>query len=59
MQQFDFDTTGRSPEAMGRQETTWEFTATDTQTTLELYSLDMSNPYGGPTLDNVSVVALP
>jgi choice-of-anchor C domain-containing protein len=58
-QEFDFDTAGRTQEDLGWTDTTWEFVAVADQTTLELYSIDMSDPIRGPTLDNVSVVALP
>lgn len=34
----------------------WEFTAVDTQTTLEFFSLQSDYPFGGPALDDVSVV---
>jgi choice-of-anchor C domain-containing protein len=58
-QAFTFDTTGMSDDNMGWEDTTWEFVATGDQTTLEIYSADGSNPWGGPALDNVSVVAVP
>jgi choice-of-anchor C domain-containing protein len=57
-QEFDFDCTGMSQDDMGWQEMTWEFVAVADQTTLELYSTDMTDPIRGPALDNVSVVAV-
>jgi choice-of-anchor C domain-containing protein len=57
---FAFDTTGKSfPSNMGWVTYEWQFTANDTSTTLELFSLDTFEDgysgYCGPALDNVSV----
>jgi choice-of-anchor C domain-containing protein len=54
---FTFDTTGKSQEAMGWVTKTWEFTAEGAETTLELYDAMTDDPFAGPALDNVSVVA--
>jgi len=53
---FAFDTTGRTNFDMGWMIRTWDFVATAEHTTIEFYSL--SGQSCGPTLDNVSVVAL-
>jgi uncharacterized protein (TIGR03437 family) len=55
-QTYTFDTTGFGPGNMGWAQVTWNFTANDTTTTLELDSADMPATGYGPTLDNVSVV---
>ena len=57
---FAFDTEGKSyPSPMGWVTHDWQFTANDTSTTLEFYSLhtfdDGYSGYCGPALDNVSV----
>src|SRR4029079_12059281 len=53
--EFTFDATGRSYEDMGWVTTTWEFTATDPETTLEFASATELPPACGPALDKVSV----
>lgn len=53
---FSFDTTGRSFSDLGWQAQSWQFTAVDTSTTIEFFSLNTVNGFRGPTLDNVSVV---
>jgi len=53
---FSFQS-GTDPNNLGWQEQTWDFTATDSQTTLEFYSLQTAYPYGGPALDDVMVTA--
>jgi len=55
---FSFDITGKSLSEMGWVNYTWEFTATDSVTTLQFLSLEPYNAYG-PALDNVSVVKQP
>jgi choice-of-anchor C domain-containing protein len=37
----------------------WTFTATNSSTTLEFFSMDAQNTYYGPTLDNVIVAPVP
>jgi len=54
---FSFDTTGRSRSDLGWQAQSWQFTAEDTSTTIEFFSLNTEGGVDGPTLDNVSVVA--
>lgn len=56
-QDYSFDTTGRSSSDMGWVTETFQFTATDTQTTLEFYSLSASGSSFGPAIDNVVVNA--
>ena len=55
---FEFDGTGKSREDPGWQTVTWEFTANDKETTLELYSLCKDDIFSGPMIDNVSVLAV-
>ncbi len=57
--EFSFDTTGKSPDNMGWTTKTWEFVAVGGETSLEFYSLDRKNPFFGPALDDVRVVAQP
>lgn len=52
---FTFDVTGKDGSNMGWTPQSWEFTATDAQTTLEFKGLDDTN--AGPALDNVAVTA--
>ena len=49
---------GTDPTNLGWETKSWLFTAVDTETTLEFYSLQTSYKFGGPALDNVSVVAV-
>jgi choice-of-anchor C domain-containing protein len=56
--EFTVDATGKSKTAMGWQNETWEFAADSERTTLELYSPMTEDGACGPTIDNVSVVAL-
>ncbi|MFM2380208.1 MAG: hypothetical protein RLZZ143_2789 [Cyanobacteriota bacterium] len=53
---FSFDITGKSTTNMGWVSESWDFTATDTTTTLSFSALDNTN--FGPALDNVSVTPL-
>jgi choice-of-anchor C domain-containing protein len=57
-EKFTFDSTGKSRTDMGWTTQTWEFTATDKETTLEFFTLMDEDPNCGPALDNVSVVAV-
>ncbi|HEX3998042.1 MAG TPA: choice-of-anchor C family protein [Pirellulales bacterium] len=55
-QAFEFDSTGKSLQAMGWSTKTWEFVAVADETTLEIYTLETTDPTRGPALDNVRVV---
>lgn len=52
---FTFSTKGKSLTDMGWEKVTWDFTATDDETELEIYSAEEADPFGGPAIDNVSV----
>jgi choice-of-anchor C domain-containing protein len=54
---FSFDTTGRSPSAMGWRPEAVRFTATSDRTTLRLASTTDPNSDCGPAIDEVKVVA--
>ena len=54
---FNFDITGKTLSNMGWTPQSWQFTANNTQTTLEFTSL--TNSGFGPALDNVAVVPVP
>jgi choice-of-anchor C domain-containing protein len=56
--EFEFDATGKTREQMGWEKKTWEFTATDDETTLEIFSTMTEDEACGPALDEVSVVAV-
>jgi choice-of-anchor C domain-containing protein len=56
--EFSFDTSGKSQRAMGWQNVTWEFTAESDRSTLELRSTMKEDLNCGPSVDNVSVVAV-
>ncbi|MEN6426903.1 MAG: choice-of-anchor C family protein [Phycisphaerales bacterium] len=56
--EYVFDCTGRTLDDMGWVTQTWQFTAVDTTTTLEFYSLDIGDAWKGPALDNVIVTAI-
>jgi choice-of-anchor C domain-containing protein len=56
--EFEFDVTGKTKEAMGWEKKTWDFTATEEETTLEIYTLMTEDESCGPALDEVSVVPL-
>jgi choice-of-anchor C domain-containing protein len=60
---FSFDVTGHDFDNMGWQPCSWQFTAIDSLTTIEFYSLDSDeggySAHCGPTLDNVSIVEIP
>ena len=53
---FSFDTTGKSANDMGWVTKRWDFTAIADETTIEFHTLETEDPFGGPVLDNVSVV---
>jgi len=56
---FSFDITGKSFSDMGWLLKSWQFTAVDTETTLEFLSLSNRKPQPyGAALDNVSIVAI-
>jgi choice-of-anchor C domain-containing protein len=54
--EFSFDATGKSLKNMGWVLKEWEFDATDSQTTLEFYTLETRDGAHGPALDDVRVV---
>jgi choice-of-anchor C domain-containing protein len=56
--QFTFDITGRTIRAMGWTLHSWTFTAIDTVSTIEFFSLDARVGLYGPALDKVSIVRL-
>jgi choice-of-anchor C domain-containing protein len=53
---FSFDAAGKTVGEMGWVTKTWEFTAVDDETTLEIHTLETEDMSCGPALDNVSVV---
>ena len=57
--EFWFDTTGHRRKALGWQRKTWQFTATDTKTTIEFFSIGKIHGHYGPLLDNVTVMIHP
>jgi len=58
-QAFSFDSTGKTIENMGWVTNEWEFDAVADQTTLEIFTLEKTDPVAGPALDNVRVEAVP
>ena len=56
---FEFDMAGVTLDDLKWEKKTWEFTAVDTTTVLEFHTAmaPMANPFGGPLLDDVKVVA--
>lgn len=57
--QYDIDVTGKTIQNMGWQTVTWTFSAVDSVTTLEFFSLDSAIGWYGPALDNVIVQRVP
>jgi choice-of-anchor C domain-containing protein len=55
---FSFDSSGRNSDEMRRVEYTWQFEAIASRTVLELRTLETTDPYAGPALDEVRVDAL-
>ena len=55
METFAFQSS-QDPNNLGWSQQSWQFTATEPETTLEFYSLQSAYPYGGPALDDVAVV---
>jgi choice-of-anchor C domain-containing protein len=55
-EEFLFNTEGKTTTDMGWATQVLDFTATDSETTLEFYTLMKEDPNYGPALDNVSVV---
>jgi choice-of-anchor C domain-containing protein len=55
---FSFDIDTHTLGDMGWVSCSWQFTATDTETTLEFYSTDDTGDFG-PALDNVVVTPIP
>jgi choice-of-anchor C domain-containing protein len=58
MERFTFDSTGKTVRKMGWVTRAWEFTAVADETTLEIYTLETTDPVAGPALDDVWVIAL-
>ena len=56
--EFAFDATGKTAENMGWVRKSWEFEAVAGRTTLEIYTLEKTDPVAGPALDDVRVVAV-
>lgn len=56
-QDFSFQA-GTNEKNLGWKDIEWLFTAIDTETTLEFYSLQTFYEFGGPALDNVRVSAI-
>jgi len=58
--EFEITMEGRSYEDLKWEEMTWEFTAREKATVLELHTAmpPTSNAFGGPLLDNVRVVEI-
>jgi choice-of-anchor C domain-containing protein len=54
-EEFLFNTEGKTTDNMGWATQVLDFTATDSETTLEFYTLMKEDPNCGPALDNVSV----
>jgi choice-of-anchor C domain-containing protein len=57
-EEFKYEKKDVTGENMGWTIRTWEFTATDDETTLEFTSLHPDEPFAGPALDDVIVVAM-
>ena len=57
---FECDMTGKTWDDLKWETKTWEFTAVDTITVLEFHTAmaATANPFGGPLLDDVKVVAV-
>jgi len=56
--EFAFDSTGKTADNMGWVTKEWEFDADDEQTKLEIRTLERSDPFRGPALDDVRVTAI-
>ena len=54
--EFPFDATGVTSENMRWVKKSWEFEAVADRTTLEIYTLEKTDPVTGPHLDDVRVV---
>jgi choice-of-anchor C domain-containing protein len=55
---FAFDATGKTRDNMGWLRKTWEFEAVADRTTLEIYTMEETDPVAGPSIDDVRVVAV-
>ena len=55
-EEFTFNVEGKSRSNMGWSTQVWDFTATDTETTLELFTTMTVDESYGAAIDNVSVV---
>jgi len=58
-QVFSFQTDGKTLQDMGWERKSWEFTAVDDETVLEIHTLDDEHGMAGPALDDVKVVTVP
>jgi choice-of-anchor C domain-containing protein len=56
--EFIFDSTGKTADNMGWVTKEWEFNADAEETSLEIRTLETMDPFRGPALDNVRVVAI-
>ena len=59
MQEFRFDSTGKTRDDMGWEKMVWEFEAIADETTLEIYTLETTDEFAGPTIDDVWVLPVP
>jgi Protein of unknown function (DUF642) len=57
-EEFTFNVEGKSRTNMGWTTQAWDFTATDAETTLELFTTMTVDENYGAAIDNVSVVEL-
>lgn len=57
-QEMSFDAKGKTVNQMGWTRKTWDFVAITTETTLEIHTLQTTQPDFGPVIDDVSVIAL-
>ena len=58
-QVFSFDSTGRDRYSLCWEKMVWEFTASSSETTLEIYTLEMTEGFDGPVLDDIWVLPVP
>jgi eukaryotic-like serine/threonine-protein kinase len=58
-QEFSFDSTGTTRSDMGWEKMVWEFEAIAEETTLEIYTLETTDEFAGPVIDDVWVLPLP
>jgi choice-of-anchor C domain-containing protein len=58
-QEFSFDSTGKNNGDMGWEKKVWEFVAIAEETTLEIYTLETTEEFAGPVIDDVWVLPVP